>query len=63
MVGKSFAEMTLDEVFELEAKYTANIGSSVVTERGVARNRARYDQEIRRSLKARKKRASGKHAA
>jgi hypothetical protein len=63
MAAKSYAEMTLDEVFELEGRHTANIGRSVVTERGIERNRTRLGQEIRRLLRERKSRRPRRHAA
>jgi hypothetical protein len=63
MAAKSYAEMTLDEVFELEGRHTANVGRSVVTERGIERNRTSLGQEIRRLLKQRKSRKTGRHAA
>ena len=62
MAAKSYAEMTLDEVFELEGRHTANIGRSVVTERGIERNRTRLGEEIRRLLKAKKSRKATRHA-
>jgi len=45
MAAKSYAEMTLEEVFELEGRYTATIGHSGVTERGMKRNLARLKKK------------------
>ena len=63
MAAKSYAEMTLDEVFELEGRHTANIGRCVVTERGIERNRTRLGAEIRRLLNAKKSRKATRHTA
>ena len=41
MAGKTFQEMTLDEIFEFEKTHSCNIGHSGVTEEGFKRYLAR----------------------
>lgn len=57
MPGKSFEGLTLDEVFDLEAKYSANLGRSVVSSRGLKRNRAAVAASLKKTVvRARKSR-------
>ena len=41
MPEKLFSEMTLDEMWEFEAKHSVNIGHSGVTEEGFKRHQAK----------------------
>jgi hypothetical protein len=63
MQEKTFAEMSLDEMFDFEARNSPCLGRSVVTEEGVARHNARLSQATRRLPKVKKRRAPAKHAA
>lgn len=63
MQEKTFAEMTLDEMFDFEARHSPCLGRSVVTEEGVARHNARLSQTRRRLPKIKKRRAPTKHVA
>ena len=62
MPGKPFEHMTLDEVFDLEARYSANAGRSVVSKEGAERYRRSLAQVIGPRLKS-KKRQAAKSAA
>ena len=62
MPEKRFESMTLDEVFDLEARYSANAGRSVVSKQGIERNRRSSAQVIGRFPKS-KKRHTAKAAA
>jgi hypothetical protein len=41
MTARPLREMTLDELFDLEAKYSAHVGHSGVTEEGFKRHQAK----------------------
>ena len=41
MTARPLLEMTLDDLFDLEAKYSAHIGHSGVTEEGFKRHQAK----------------------
>jgi len=60
---KSFEDMTLDEVFDLEDRYTANAGHSVVSNEGIARWKHELGRKARRRVIARKRRTTSKVAA
>lgn len=55
MPEKQFENMTLNEVFDLEARYSANAGRSVVSKQGVERSRRSLAQVIGRFLKSKKR--------
>ena len=56
MSGKPFSEMTLDEMFDFEAKHSINTGRSVVTEAGFKRQQASLVKTMSGLLKAKKRR-------
>ncbi|MEO5959361.1 MAG: hypothetical protein ABIR80_09605 [Opitutaceae bacterium] len=56
MAGKTFQEMTLDEMFEFEKTHSFNIGRSVVTEEGFKRHQASLKKTMRGLLKTKKRR-------
>lgn len=58
MAGKTFAEMTLDEVFDLEAKHSANLGRSVVSEPGIKRDAKEFSATLKGLVRAHKRRRS-----
>ena len=58
MPEKLFSEMTLDEMWEFEAKHSVNIGHSGVTEEGVKRHQAKLAAAARGMAKRRKRRTT-----
>ena len=58
MPEKRFQEMTLNEVFDLEDRYSANAGRSVVSKQGAERSRKSLAQVIGRFLKSKKRHLS-----
>jgi len=56
MSGKPFNEMTLEEMFDFEARHSINIGRSVVTEEGFKRHQATLVKTRRGLLKSKKRR-------
>ena len=56
MAGKTFQEMTLDEIFEFEKTHSCNIGHSGVTEEGFKRYQARQARAMKGLVKGKKRR-------
>jgi len=63
MPEKSFDEMTLNEVFDLEDLYTANAGRSVVSKEGIARWKRKQARKIRRPVSTKKRHSNSNVAA
>ena len=63
MPEKLFEEMTLNEVFDLEDRYTANAGRSVVSKEGIARWKRQQARKARRPVSAKKRPTKPKVAA
>lgn len=55
-MAKPFAEMSLDEVFDLEAQHSAQLGRSVVTAAGLKRNAHELAVTIQGLMKEKKRR-------
>ena len=58
MTARPLREMTLDDLFDLEAKYSAHIGHSGVTEDGFKRHQAKLAAAARGLVKRGKRRAT-----
>jgi hypothetical protein len=58
MPEKRFKNMTLNEVFDLDARYSANAGRSVVSKQGIERNRRSSAQVVGRFPKSKKRHAA-----
>ena len=55
MPEKLFREMTLDEMWDFEAKHSVNVGHSGVTEEGFKRHQAKLAAAARGPVKRRKR--------
>ena len=51
MAGKTFQEMTLDEIFDFEMTHSFNVGHSGVTEEGFKRHQAKLAAAARGMVK------------
>ncbi|MBI4621601.1 MAG: hypothetical protein HY736_00075 [Verrucomicrobia bacterium] len=58
MAGKTFQEMTLDEIFEFEKTHSFNIGHSGVTEEGFKRHQAKLAPAARPPVRRSKRRTT-----
>lgn len=56
MAEKSFADMSLEEVFELETKNPPFLGRSVVTASGLKRSSRQLSKTIKEMMESEKKR-------
>lgn len=63
MREKPFEDMTLNEVFDLEDRYSANAGRSVVSKEGIARRKRELTRSASRYLKPKRHRSAFKAAA
>jgi hypothetical protein len=57
MREKPFEEMTLNEVFDLEDRYSANAGRSVVSKEGIARRKRELARSVGHHAKPKRRRA------